>query len=447
MPSSIQGETAESEVSQTVAAGNQVSCFVVPSTHCCLDTPHSFHHLHSPCMKVFVTIRNGCLEEYVNSSLSPQGQAVMNFTLVYSTPNLNIVTHFHRSRFVSYLPPRRGHVSLSTILPHPQTRRSPCTKPRTRFKKSLISLSASPQTDSIFDTKVENMVSTTTIQALPTEIFSLITAQLPMRDFCNLRLTNRHIDHETHVDFACRGYEEKRLSFRTNDIRRFVDTVQNPVIAASIKTLKLSDLAFVAPSQPSARNLQKGTPQRQQSAHVVLEEVDFMEVMAKMPNLQTVELDGLRSQSLDALLFPYGKGKGYARAVGPSVTSLRVSTSALQSEELCSLLEALGTKLRKLTLCRMVSRDGKWSEVLRTVEAMRLRELRLDDLQSSDAMDIRGRHVTLEMLGGDGRRVNRGIRGAEGIEQYWIQRWMAGMAGESAVEAGLALIRGRIGAR
>ncbi|KAK5114963.1 hypothetical protein LTR85_010001 [Meristemomyces frigidus] len=321
----------------------------------------------------------------------------------------------------------------------------------------------------------------TPLLTLSTELFSIMAGLLPLNDLRNLRLACRTLEHETYANFVHRGYAQRTLSFQRHYVRDFARALKSPRLAGEIRRLTLRSLTEVG------KTLWCRDQHNSWKLAGVSEAVDLWDLMAQMPNLSAVQLDDLDGSSF-ALLFPT-RGPADAQPSYPSVTSLELRHIKLRSEDFrqllqafatnlqelklswidsqggdwpsicptldlnltslelqhisldsaqfCTVIDAAGPALQRLELSYIVSLDGQWTKVFQTLQGTRLQRLVLLSLATSAA----GEHLVWL---GERQRVNKAIRGQEGIGHFWVQRKSAAMAGGNAVQAGVHFILGLI---
>ncbi|KAK5114961.1 hypothetical protein LTR85_009999 [Meristemomyces frigidus] len=270
-----------------------------------------------------------------------------------------------------------------------------------------------------------------TLETLPTDIVALIIVLLPMPDLLNLRATSRRVEHETLTDFARRAYEHKTLEpwLHIRHLPDFADVVSSPRIGAAVRRLELHGMGFVVLSQ---HHMFHGDSQQAGVSRPLFETLEVMELLAELPNLQTLELQGLRGP-IEPVALPS------TEVIGLGLTSLQLSDAHLTSDELCQVLGAFAPMIRSLGLKHVVSADGEWQRVFHSIRSIgQLKRLGMSTLYTSSL-------VSPLDLTGKSMEVHKALKSEQGrIEHYWVKQWAAGMIGGLAVQAGLDAILGFI---
>ena len=219
---------------------------------------------------------------------------------------------------------------------------------------------------------------TASVQTLPTDVVRAIAAFLPIPMLESLRLTCRKIEHDIYEDFLRRGYRSKTLivsKVRPRVVDSYMHVLRNQQLASTLRVL----------------NIEEYRP-------TTTKDGEMVRLMAKLPNLAQLRLQGFISASL-RLYLPL---PDLAMAVS-KVRTLRLSSASLTKKELLSFLTAFTGRAKDSQMEEVNVTTDDWHTIFQAVRSLGLMRLEYGKLVSG-----RFRRVFTQ---DEGTRVNKGRRG------------------------------------
>ncbi|KAK5114973.1 hypothetical protein LTR85_010011 [Meristemomyces frigidus] len=251
------------------------------------------------------------------------------------------------------------------------------------------------------------------IQRLPPELMCRIADLLTMGELAVLRRACKWSENQTFNTFTRRGYAETTLR----------------VTQRSIKLLTL----VLGSDQLASRHAR---PNRD---HSVLDNVAVEHVIASLPNLPSLKLEGLTSRGLAAQFSPQKLEVLFTSS--SNITTVHFVQARLTGTEIAAVLKGLRKSIKRLDIVQVTSTDSEWDDIFLTVRSLGLEYLRVHELRGTNS-GRRGRDLEYVEYG---ERAQKGFRGAKGWEHYVIQSKLACMMGRLAVDAGIGAMLQRLG--
>ena len=254
------------------------------------------------------------------------------------------------------------------------------------------------------------MASPTAIHRLPTDLTFSVVGLLPLSDLKNLRQASRWTGEETFNDFANRGYA--RLSVCVS--KAFVNSLQkvlaSEAFASAVRVLNFSfqrydKMLYKSPIYQLTMAERGGT---------VLDGVSVPHLVARLPNLESVSLSALSSQSLKLQLRP--KELEAVACLKPHRIHLTLVNSVLTGRELVSLLSASRGKIKKLDPIDIVMKEGQWHYMFETIRSLELHYFQFKNIEVQRS--FRDSFELIEILD-EGQRVNKCYRG-NAVSRSWF---------------------------
>ncbi|KAK5688870.1 hypothetical protein LTS10_000849 [Elasticomyces elasticus] len=211
---------------------------------------------------------------------------------------------------------------------------------------------------------------------LPSELFEMIADRCDMATVQNLRLAGLWAEKYSHISFGRRVSMNIKLDLSQRGARSFV-----PETLADTQRASWHSEAEV-PYDDYDRDAPSYVVRLRQHPSLTFDVLAAGQLLAELPNLQDLQLQGLSIESLQSQL-DLGAIEALREAKGfkSKIRTLKVQCSLLTKNSLEDLIRYLGPGLTHLTMRFIASADGGWHDVFPRIGELGLDRFVWENLQ------------------------------------------------------------------